>query len=155
MSSLVGTKIFFVSVLGIPIVYVANNLVGKLKITDPITIAVMGLGIITSIVLLMIALTRRHLRNNSKKYHFYGNHNNRLPFRFTYPLSVFSCLCFCSVCSIIMGLELEGLICGFVNNILKHGDVHLRSAFGAMLCHWNGIVVYAISVTIISAITWK
>ncbi|XP_053201223.1 transmembrane 6 superfamily member 1-like [Panonychus citri] len=137
MSFSVATKVFITSTYSIPLIYVINRLIDKSGITpffiSLLTILIGGLVLIT-----IIKSTRNGVPRNNR-----------------YPFYIFGTICFISVSCLIIALELESLISGFTNSFLKHGEPHLRSSFGAMICHWNGIVNHALALMIVAAITWS
>ncbi|XP_015795066.1 transmembrane 6 superfamily member 1 [Tetranychus urticae] len=136
MSVSVATKVFLISTSAIPISYLLNRFIEKTGLTQPLLIVFLC-HIIGILIFSLIVKCTKHSLHKNNEYLFY----------------TFALICFISVSSLIIALELEGLISGFTNSFLKHVEPHLRSSFGAMICHWNGIVAYALALMIVAAIT--
>ncbi|XP_030322363.1 transmembrane 6 superfamily member 2 isoform X2 [Calypte anna] len=65
---------------------------------------------------------------------------------------VFVLLSFTSVVDLVISLEEDGFISGFVEFYIREGEPHLRTAHGIMICYWDGIVHYGLYLTMIVAI---
>jgi hypothetical protein len=72
-----------------------------------------------------------------------------------YLSSVFSICCFGSIIDLLIGLENDDVISGFVTFYLKDGEPYLRSAYGTMICYWDGIGHYVMYLMMLSAMAWK
>lgn len=169
MSVSVATKVFLISTSAIPISYLLNRFIEKTGLTQPLLIVFLC-HIIGLLIFSFIVKCTKHALHKNNEYIFYSKYH-KSDFCFFLSLlikifitinqfilsffSAFALICFVSVSSLIIALELEGLISGFTNSFLKHVEPHLRSSFGAMICHWNGIVTNALALMIIAAITWR
>ncbi|NXF71766.1 TM6S2 protein, partial [Sclerurus mexicanus] len=65
---------------------------------------------------------------------------------------VFLVFSFISIVDLIIALEEDGFISGFVEAYVREGEPYLRTAHGIMICYWDGIVHYGLYLTMIAAI---
>lgn len=132
MSASAGTGVFVLSLTSIPICYLSNSL-----ICNDSTEALFYAGCATFVILCIsgqFILTKKAPSDPL----FY----------------VYAVFAFLSVVSLIIGLEQDNVIDGFVTFYLKEADPHINTAHGHMISYWDGCVHYLMYLLMIAAITW-
>ncbi|XP_071434055.1 transmembrane 6 superfamily member 2 [Pithys albifrons albifrons] len=65
---------------------------------------------------------------------------------------VFVVFSFISIIDLIIALEEDGFISGFMEVYVREGEPFLRTSHGIMVCYWDGIVHYGLYLTMVAAI---
>ena len=72
-----------------------------------------------------------------------------------FRISVLSVGTFGGVVSLIIALEADGFISGFMTAYLQNGEPYLKTAHGTVISYWDGIVHYPLYLMMLAAISWK
>lgn len=132
MSASAGTGVFVLSLMSIPISYLFNSLFYS-NSAEAFSFA----GCTTVLILAIAA-------------HFMLKKKAPVD-----PLFyVYAVYAFLSVVNLIIGLEQDNIIDGFVTFYLKEADPHINTAHGHMISYWDGCVHYLMYLLVIAAITW-
>lgn len=97
---------------------------------EPLPILGMGMVVLGSVLLLLL-LTVRHKKSVDPLFY------------------VFSEFSFTSLVGLTNALEQDGFISGFMAFYLRMGEPHLSTAYSVMMCYWEGLVHFALFLTMI------
>ncbi|XP_029001295.1 transmembrane 6 superfamily member 1-like [Betta splendens] len=132
MSASAGTGVFVLSLMSIPICYLFNSLIYNNSAEA---------FFFTGCTLVLILTISAHFILKKKA-----------------PVDplfyVYAVYAFLSVVNLIVGLEQDNIIDGFVTFYLKEADPHIKTAHGHMVSYWDGCVHYLMYLLMIAAITW-
>ncbi|XP_060702125.1 transmembrane 6 superfamily member 2b [Hemiscyllium ocellatum] len=126
-----GVTAFLLSLTAIPVSFLLN---GLSAMDSPMTVFFAGVGVLLGLLLVLYLLVIRRAPMDPLFYAF----------------TVFS---FTSVIDLIISLEQDGYIKGFMGFYLKEGEPYLRSAYGILICYWDGTVHFALYLLMITAIS--
>ncbi|XP_056135018.1 transmembrane 6 superfamily member 1-like [Lampris incognitus] len=132
MNASAGTGVFLLSLMSIPISYLFNSLIYSYSIE-----AVFFAGCTTALILAISACFVFKKRAPEDPL-FY----------------VYAVYAFLSVVNLIIGLEQDSIIDGFMTFYLKEANPHINTAYGHMISYWDGCVHYLMYLVMIAAITW-
>ncbi|CAF99809.1 unnamed protein product [Tetraodon nigroviridis] len=131
MSASAGTGVFVLSLMSIPTCYLFNSLIYSNS-----SEAFFFAGGTT--VIILVLSVRFILKRTPIDPLFY----------------VFAVYAILSVVNLIIGLEQDNIIDGFVTFYLKVVNPHINTAHGHMISYWDGCFHYLMYLLMIAAITW-
>ncbi|KAK2853814.1 hypothetical protein Q5P01_006475 [Channa striata] len=132
MSASAGTGVFVLSLMSIPICYLFNSFIYTNSVE-----AFFYTGC-TSVLILVISARFMLKKKAPGDPLFY----------------VYAVYAFLSVVNLIIGLEQDNIIDGFVTFYLKQANPYINTAHGHMISYWDGCVHYLMYLLMIAAITW-
>ncbi|XP_078030579.1 transmembrane 6 superfamily member 1-like isoform X1 [Epinephelus lanceolatus] len=133
MSASAGTGVFVLSLMSIPICYLFNSLIHSNSAE-----AFLFAGCST-VIILAISVSCMLKKKAPADPIFYA---------------VYAVFAFLSVVNLIIGLEQDNIIDGFVTFYLREANPHINTAHGHMISYWDGCVHYLMYLLMIAAITW-
>lgn len=137
-----ATKVFGVSLLAVPTTYAFNVVAQLLKWDSAWPVCIGVVVVFAGVAGLLFWATGR-------KAPFPDGRKHEQIFFYALAISAFT-----SVASLTVGLELDGIISGFVNVYLKVGEPYLRCSHGALASYWHGTAMYAMHLMMLAALTW-
>ncbi|XP_036065473.1 transmembrane 6 superfamily member 1 isoform X1 [Oryzias melastigma] len=132
MSASLGTGVFVLSLTSIPICYLFNSFLSNNSAE-----AFFFAGC-TSVPSLLISARFMLKKKAPEDPLFY----------------LYAVYAFLSVVNLIIALEQDNIIDGFVTFYLKEADPHINTAHGHMISYWDGSAHYLMYLLMIAAITW-
>ncbi|XP_008280458.1 transmembrane 6 superfamily member 2 [Stegastes partitus] len=120
-------SVFLLSLLAPGVLYTMNNIPA---LQEPLPILGVGMVVLGSVLLLLLLTVQRKTKVDPLFYAF-------AEFSFT-----------CMV-GLTNALEQDGFISGFMDFYIKMGEPHLSTAYAVMMSYWEGVVHFALFLTII------
>ncbi|XP_032382334.1 transmembrane 6 superfamily member 2 [Etheostoma spectabile] len=125
------TLVFLFSFSALGILYAMNTIP---EFQEPYTILATGVAVLVVVFLFYFLITR-------------GNPPKDALF---FVFAVFSFTC---AIDLVSALEHDGIVSGFMEFYQKTGEPYLGTAYGIMMCYWDGIVHFIMYLMMISRIT--
>ncbi|XP_006100466.1 transmembrane 6 superfamily member 2 [Myotis lucifugus] len=123
-------KIAALSLGALPVSYALNHVSA---FSHPLGVALMSALILGQLFVAIYSLSRGEIH--------YDPH-----------YAVFAVFAFTSVVDLLIALQEDGYMVGFVEFYTKEGEPYLRTAHGVFICYWNGIVHYLLYLAMAGAI---
>ncbi|KAJ1085725.1 hypothetical protein NDU88_005850 [Pleurodeles waltl] len=124
------TGVFLLSLTAFPICYGVNSMV---SLSDPSAIALTGVAVLLGL------FAAAYVQSQGTASHdplYYG----------------FAVFAFTGVVDLIIWLEQDGYISGFMEFYMREGEPYLRTSYGIVVCLWDGTVHYLLYLAMASAI---
>ncbi|CAK6445281.1 unnamed protein product [Pipistrellus nathusii] len=123
-------KIAALSLAALPVSYALNHVSA---LSHPLGVALMSALIIGQLFVAIYSLSRGEIS--------YDPH-----------YAVFAVFAFTSVVDLLIALQEDGYVVGFMEFYTKEGDPYLRTAHGVFICYWDGIIHYLLYLAMAGAI---